>query len=112
MAWTGQKANYKSSVKYAAATAGATGAAKAAGALVRDAAPTANNERIWFCIIAGTTHATTEPTWTTGNNRGDKITDNTVTWQEITGLPAFNGDITSTPNWANGAKSTNVSQIG
>src|ERR1035437_9087464 len=67
MAWTGQNANYTSSVKYAAATAWATGAAKAVGALVRETAPTANNERIWVCIIAGTTHATTEPTWTTAD---------------------------------------------
>jgi hypothetical protein len=84
------------------------GRAKTVGNIVRQTAPTLGNERIWVCIVAGTTHATTEPTWTTG--RGDKVTDNTVTWQEITGLAAFNGDLANTPNWTNGAKSTQVSQ--
>jgi hypothetical protein len=107
MSFTQQNVNYCSSAQYSLVTAWATGAAKSVGNLVRQTAPSVGNERIWVCIIAGTTHATTEPTWTTG--RGDKITDNTVTWMEITGLPAFNGDITSTPNWVSGAKSTNVS---
>ncbi len=90
--------HYVTSVGWSAVTAWATGASKAAGALVRqNATPTAGNERVYVCIVAGTTHATTEPTWTF--TRGVKITDNTVTWQECTGLSAVNGDLTNTPNW-------------
>lgn len=109
MSFIGQTATYTSSVKWTAVTAWATGAVKAVGALVRqNATPTVNNERVFVAIVAGTTHATTEPTWTF--SRGDKITDNTVTWQEVTGQPAFNGDLTNTPSWLTGAKNTNCSQ--
>lgn len=82
---------------YFAVTAWATGAVKAVGALVRATAPSVGNERVRVCIVAGTTHATTEPTWTT--TRGAKNTDNTVTWQECTGQPATNGDLTNTLTW-------------
>lgn len=87
---------YIGSVQYAATTAWATGTAKSAGALIRqNATPTAGNERIFICIVAGTTHATTEPTWTV--TKGAKTTDNTITWQECTGQAAVNGDVTNTP---------------
>jgi hypothetical protein len=90
---------YCGSTKWTAVTAWATGAVKAAGALVRQSAtPTVNNERVFVCIVAGTTHATTEPTWTV--TKGAKTTDNTVTWQEVTGQPAVNGDTANTPVWA------------
>src|SRR4249920_3600668 len=76
----------------------ATGATIAAGALRRqNAAPTVGNERVFVCIVAGTTHATTEPTCVV--TRGGKTTDNTVTWQECTGASAVNGDLTNTPSW-------------
>jgi hypothetical protein len=88
---------YLSSVGYTAVTAWATGASIAAGALRRPTAATAGNERVFVCVVAGTTHATTEPTWV--NTRGAKNTDNTVTWQECTGIAALNGDATSTPTW-------------
>jgi hypothetical protein len=69
---------YANSVGYAAITAWATGASIAAGALRRQlAAPAVNNERVFVAIVGGTTHATTEPTWTL--TRGAKTTDNTVT---------------------------------
>lgn len=91
-------AHYADSVNYTAVTAWATGTVKAAGALVRqNAAPSVGNERVFVCVVAGTTHATTEPTWTV--TRGAKTTDNTVTWQECTGLSGVNGDLTNTPNW-------------
>lgn len=87
-----------SSTGHFANTAWATGAVKAAGALVRQlAAPTVGNERIFVCIVAGTTHATTEPTWTV--TKGAKTTDNTVTWQECTGQPGVCGDTTNSPTW-------------
>jgi hypothetical protein len=89
---------YANSVGYAAITAWATGASIAAGALRRQlAAPAVNNERVFVAIVGGTTHATTEPTWTL--TRGAKTTDNTVTWQECTGCSAVNGDLTNTPSW-------------
>lgn len=87
-----------STVGWSAVTAWATGASKAAGALVRQlATPSVNNERVFVAIVAGTTHATTEPTW--GVTKGAKTTDNTVTWQEVTGQPGVNGDIGNTPTW-------------
>jgi hypothetical protein len=52
---------YVDSVSYAAFTAWATGVAKSAGNLIRATAPTQGNERIFICIVAGTTHATTQP---------------------------------------------------
>lgn len=89
---------YVSSVGWSAVTAWATGTAVAAGALKRqNTTPATNSERVFVCIVAGTTHATTEPTWTT--TRGAKTTDNTVTWQECTGASAVNGDLTNTPSW-------------
>lgn len=81
---------------YYAITVWSTGATIAAGAYRRQTAPAVNSERIFVCIVAGTTHATTEPTWTT--TVGAKTTDNTVTWQECTGQPGSNGDATNTPN--------------
>jgi hypothetical protein len=91
---------YVNSVAHAATTAWATGAVIAAGALRRQlAAPAVGSERIFAAIVAGTTHATTEPTWVV--TRGAKTTDNTVTWQEVTGQAAVNGDLTNTVAWSN-----------
>lgn len=89
---------YVDSVGYTAVTGWAAATVTAAGAMRRQtAAPSVGNERVFICIVAGTTHATTEPTWTV--TRGAKNTDNTVTWQECTGQSAVNGDVTNTPNW-------------
>lgn len=87
---------YSSSAGWSAMTAWATGTVTAAGALRRqNAAPTVGNERAFVCIIAGTTHATTEPTWVV--TQGAKTVDNTITWMEVTGKPGVNGDATNTP---------------
>lgn len=87
-----------STTGYYGLTQWATGATIAAGALRRQlAAPAVNSERVFVAIVAGTTHATTEPTW--GTTRGAKTTDNTVTWQEATGIAALNGDLATTITW-------------
>ena len=49
--------------------------AKSVGQHVR---PTTYNEFYYHCDVAGTTHATTEPTWPT--TLGSTVTDGTVTW--------------------------------
>jgi len=83
------------STGYYALTQWATATAKTVGQIVRQlAAPAVNSERCFVCVVAGTTHATTEPTWVT--TLGAKTTDNTVTWQECSGNPTLNGDGTNT----------------
>lgn len=101
MAYWGLKHNYISSAKYLLLTQWATNTAKTVGQIVRPlATPNVENEYAFMCVVAGTTHATTEPTWsTTSVARGQAYTDNTVTWIECTGQPAVNGDMTNTPNW-------------
>ena len=66
----------------------------------QNAMPNLNAERVFVCVVAGTS-AATEPAWTTTAQctRGAKFTDNTVTWQECTGIAALNGDATNTPSW-------------
>lgn len=59
--------------------------------------PTAGNTHAYRCIVAGTSHATTEPTWPTVG--GATVTDNTVTWAECGGgVVKLNAADTS---WAN-----------
>lgn len=90
---------YCSSVAYAAVTARPQNTAVAAGVVRRQfTAPAVNSERCFVCIVAGTTANVTDATWAL--TRGSKTTDGTSTWQECTGQPAVNGDLTSTATWA------------
>lgn len=102
--------HYVDSVGYTAVTAWVVGTVTAAGVFVRATAPAVDSERVFICIIAGTTNATTQPTWVT--TRGARTTDNTVTWQECTGLAGVNGDITNTPSWAQLKAITSTGVIG
>jgi hypothetical protein len=52
--------------------------AYAVGDVVR---PTAGNGHLYMCIVAGTSHASTQPTWPTV--AGQVVTDNGVTWAEV-----------------------------
>lgn len=89
---------YVGSDKWTSVTAWAATTAKTAGALVRQsAAPTLGNERVFVCIIAGTTLGS-EPTWTV--TKGATTAEPAgPTWQECTGQPGINGDITNSPVW-------------
>lgn len=92
---------YCATDKYAAVTTWAATTIKVAGTLVRQlTTPTLGDERVYVCIVAGTTNST-EPAWTgsTGTTKGAKVVDNTVTWQECTGQPGVNGDIVNSPVW-------------
>jgi hypothetical protein len=94
---------YISSVAYAAVTAWTTGASFVAGNLIRQTTVSpALTERVFVCYNstggAGTTGAS-EPTWGTPT-RGEQYTDNTIKWEECTGIAALNGDLTNTPTWA------------
>lgn len=89
---------YCNSVGYAAVTVRPQNTAVAAGVLRRQfTAPAVGSERVFVCIIAGTTANVTDATWVL--TRGAKTTDGTATWQECTGASAVNGDLTNTVTW-------------
>jgi hypothetical protein len=89
----------QSTTGYYAVAKRAPSTAVTAGTIRRQfTAPSVNNERCFVCIIAGTTSASADATWST--SRGAKTTDGTVTWQECTGAAAVNGDATNTLTWA------------
>ena len=106
MAFLARQKWYIGSTRWAAATAWSAAETVAVGTLRRQlAAPTAGNERVFVCTVAGTTGGT-EPTWVI--TQGAKTTDNTVTWMEVTGKAAVNGAAAEASDW-NSAKGTSVS---
>lgn len=60
------------------ATTWATATAFTAGKIVR---PTSGNTYLYRCSVAGTSHASTEPTWPT--TVGATVTDNGITWTNV-----------------------------
>ena len=75
-----------STTGYYAVTKRPQNSAVSAGALVRQfTTPSVNNERVFACVVAGTTANTTDATWTL--TKGAKSTDGTATWIEVTGHP-------------------------
>lgn len=101
---------YLNSVGYAAVTVRPQNTAVAAGVLRRQfTAPTVGNERVFVCIIAGTTANVADATWVL--TRGARTTDGTATWQECTGISAVNGDLTNTVNWT-AAKAAGTPTLG
>jgi hypothetical protein len=89
---------YVDSVSYGLVAQWAATHAYTVGQIVRQlAAPAANSERCFICIVAGTS-LSTEPTWVL--TRGAKTTEAAgPTWMECTGLPALCADNTSTNAW-------------
>lgn len=82
--------------------------AYAAAALVRPVAAAVGNERIFCCIVAGTS-AGTEPSWPT--TEAGSIVDSGATWIEVTGRPGVNGDIVNCPTRGSGTQSFSKGQI-
>jgi hypothetical protein len=92
-------AGNQSTTGYYAVTVRPQNTAVAAGVLRRQfTAPAVGSERVFVCIVAGTTGNVTDATWVL--TRGAKTTDGTATWQECTGASAVNGDAANTPTWA------------
>lgn len=94
--------NFSSTPLYTVSSTWTAGTAYAIGDVVL---PTTNNGMFYECIIAGTSHATTEPTWTTTNN--SRYSDGTVTW--IARIGDLLGKFVSAPDgciaYANGKHS-------
>lgn len=89
---------YTSSVGFTAVTQWVKNTSFNAAAFVRQTAPAVGSERVFVAVVGGKTVNSSEPTLTA--TRGAKTVDNTVTWQECTGQPALNGDLTNTATWA------------
>jgi len=80
----------------------ATGTAYTAGDIV---IPTTPNGRLYVAITSGTSHGSTEPTWTT-TLYDEQPADNTVTWCCIaSGITVIDS---ADPSWGSGATITGI----
>lgn len=80
----------------------ATGTAHVAGDVIR---PISGNTRLYVAITSGTSHATTEPTWTT-TLYDEQPADNTLTWSCIgSGILVVDS---ADPSWGAGATITGI----
>lgn len=98
-ALAGSKIQYVGSVEYAAVPAYPTAlSTPAAGTLTTNTAnsPALGSERVFVCIVSGALSGT-EPTLTV--TKGAITADGLASWQECTGQPGVNGDITNSPVW-------------
>jgi hypothetical protein len=61
--------------------------------------PITTNTHLYMCAAAGTSHATTEPTWNTVSGKDNASTDNGVVWTEIgTSLTKFSSSNIVSPS--------------
>lgn len=89
---------YTDSVQWTAVAAWIQNHAYTCGQLVRQlATPAVGSERVFVCGVAGTSNNVAEPTWVI--TRYGATTDGTVTWYEVTGNAATNGDLTNALTW-------------
>lgn len=80
----------------------ATGTAYVAGDVIR---PTSGNGRLYVCSTGGTSHASTEPTWTT-TLYDEQPSDNGVQWTCIaSGITVIDS---ADPSWGPGATITGI----
>ena len=98
-----------SSTGYYAVGVWAATTAYTVGQFVRQTAPAVGNERLFICIVAGTS-LVAEPTWIL--TKGAKTVEAAgPTWMECTGAVATNNDITNTQVWASAAGSRALGDI-
>jgi hypothetical protein len=94
-----ESALYVDSAQYANVAQWAATHAYSVGNIIRQlAAPAVNSERCFVCILAGTS-LSSEPSWGTPPKGNIYTEAGGPKWQECTGLPALNGDGTSTNAW-------------
>ena len=105
------KIQYVGSVEWAAVPAYPAAGAVAAGTLCTNTAnsPALSNERCFVCTIAGTSLGTA-PALTVAKGALTQEGATGVWWQECTGQPGVNGDITNSPVWG-AALTVTIGQI-
>jgi hypothetical protein len=94
--WYCNAGNMSTTGYFAVAKWAATTAYTVGNLIRQKTAPAVGSERVYVCVVAGTS-GSTEPTY--GTTKGIVFTDGTVNWQECTGIPAVNGDASNTPAW-------------
>src|SRR5262245_49212277 len=95
-----ETALYCDSVAYAAVAQWEVSTAYTVGNIVRQlASPAVTNERCFICVVAGTSGGSEPALAINSSFKGNKVTDNTVTWQECTAHPSLNGDSSNVAVW-------------